>query len=354
MRPSRALVTLALAAALAVPAIVAGCGGSNVTPAPEHPFGAPPAPASGVRAWAAGENGALLVTTDGGASWERQKFFLPQRGIDVAFPDAQTGWLVTDAGTVLVTADGGAGWTVAEKVKLDVKAMAAADAEDAWLAGDSVGAAGGPGASAVLRTTDGGETWKKTPFGDVLLTDIAFSDARHGVLVALDRIWSTRDGGRTWHLRKQVPMTVLTSVAAGDALHAWVVGWGTQDGAPLVYATRDGGVTWRRLRIDVSAPKPDALQTKQIACAGEARLWVTCNGGVLATTDGGQTWQLQTVTAGQPQSIAAADEQHVLATTQDQAILATSDGGATWPAFGRDGFLTQPLVSIAALAGPAP
>ncbi len=205
MRLSRALAALALAAALAVPAILAGCGGSSVTTAPEHPFGAPPAPAPGVRAWAAGETGALLVTTDGGASWKRQKFFLPQRGVDVAFPDAQTGWLVTDAGTVLATADGGVGWTVVEKVKLDVKAMAAADAEDAWLAGNSVGAAGGPGASAVLRTTDGGETWKRTPFGDALLTDIAFSDARHGVLVALDRIWSTRDGGRTWHLRKQRP-----------------------------------------------------------------------------------------------------------------------------------------------------
>ena len=62
-----------------------------------------------------------------------------------------------------------------------------------------------------------------------------------------------------------------------------------------------------------------------------------------------QTWELQKVAAGRPQAIAAADEQHVLATTQGQAILATSDGGATWPAFGRDGFLTQPLVSIAAL-----
>ena len=234
-----------------------------------------------MHAWAAGETGALLVTSDGGATWKRQKFFLPQRGVDVAFPDAQTGWLVTDAGTVLATADGGAGWTVAEKVKLDVKAIAATDAAHAWLAGNAVGAAGEPGVSAVLRTTDGGETWKRTSFGDALLADVAFADARHGVLVALDRIWCTRDGGRTWRLRKQLPMTVLTSVAAGDARHAWVAGWGTQDGAPLVFATSDGGATWRRLRIDVPAPKPGALQTRQIACAGGSRLWVTCDAGVL-------------------------------------------------------------------------
>ena len=347
MRLARLPAALSLAASLLSLAILVGCGSAGGQ-APEHPFGDPPAPAPGVRAWAAGETGVLLVTADGGASWKRQRFFLPQRGVDVAFTDAQTGWLVTDAGTVLATTDGGAGWTVVEKVKLDVKALAAVDARTAWLAGNAVGAAGEPGASSVFRTTDGGDTWKRTSFGDALLADVAFADRRHGVLVALDRIWSTRDGGRSWRLRKQLPMTVLTSVVAGDSRYAWVAGWGTQDGAPLVCATRDGGATWRRLRVDVAAPEPGDLQTKQIVCAGESRLWLTCNAGVLATADGGETWALQKVAAGQPQAIAAADEQHVLATTQGQAILATADGGATWPAFGRDGFLAQPLVSIAA------
>jgi photosystem II stability/assembly factor-like uncharacterized protein len=289
------------------------------------------------------------VTSDGGASWKRQKFFLPQRGVDVAFIDARTGWLVTDAGTVLATTDGGAGWSVAEKVSLDVKAIAAVDADTAWLAGNAVGAAGEPGVSAVLRTTDGGTTWKRTSFGDALLADVGFTDARHGVLVALDRIWSTRDGGRTWRLRKQLPMTVLTSVAAGDSRQAWVAGWGTQDGAPLVWATGNGGATWRRLPIDVPAPEPGVLQTRQIACAGGSRLWVTCDAGVLSTTDAGKTWELREVAGGVPQAIAAADEAHVLATTQFKALLATSDGGATWPVFREDGLPAQPLVSITAL-----
>ena len=261
-----------LAAGLTLAALAAGAGcGSAGTEAPEHPFGDPPAAAAGVRAWAAGETGVLLVTADGGASWKRQKFFLRQRGVDVAFTDARTGWLVTDAGAVLATTDGGAGWTVAEVVKLDVKAVAAADADTAWLAGNAVGAAGEPGVSAVLSTTDAGETWERTSFGDALLADVAFADARHGVLVALDRIWSTRDGGRTWRLRKQLPMTVLTSVAAGDSRHAWVAGWGTQDGAPFVWATSDGGGSWRRLRIDVPEPKPGDLQTRQIACRRRVR-----------------------------------------------------------------------------------
>ncbi len=354
MRPARPLAALCFTIAFAALAALGGCGGDG-TEAPEHPFGEPPAPVPGVHAWAVGEPGVLLVTADGGASWTRQKFFLPQRGVDVAFTDVRTGWLVTDAGVVLATSDGGAAWTVVEQVKVAVKAIAAADAAHAWIVGGALGAAGEPGASAVFRTADGGATWRRTGFGMAQLADVAFADEQHGVLVALDRIWSTRDGGRTWRLRRELPMTVLTSVAAGDPRHAWVAGWDTQLGDPLVYATVDGGATWRRLRVDVPPAEPGALQARQIACAGASRLWITCSAGVLATADGGVTWQVQEVPAGQPLAVAAADEGHVLATTESQPILASADGGATWRAFGSKAFLEQPLVSITALtAEPSP
>jgi len=346
------VATLALVAAIASLALLAGCGGDGPEAA-DRPFGDPPVPVPGVRAWAAGEAGVLLVTADGGASWMRQEFFLPQRGVDVAFADAQTGWLVTDAGTVLATTDGGAGWTVVEQAKLTAKAIAATDARRAWIVGSSSVAADEPGASAILRTTDGGETWRRTGFGMAQLADVAFADERHGVLVALDRIWSTRDGGRSWRLRRELPMTVLTSVAAGDPRRFWVAGWDTQLGDPLVYATRDGGATWRRLRVDVAPAKPGELQARQIACAGES-LWITCAAGVLASADGGRTWELQQVPAGQPLAIAAADEEHVLATTASQPILASADGGATWRAFGPEAVLEQPLAAIdAVVAEPA-
>ena len=121
-----------------------------------------------------------------------------------------------------------------------------------------------------------------------------------------------------------------------------------------MFATRDGGATWRRLRVDVPPAEPGELQARQIACAGESRLWVTCAAGVLASVDGGETWELQQVPAGQPLAVAAADEQHVLATTGSQPILASADGGATWRAFGSEALLEQPLVAIdAVVAEPA-
>jgi photosystem II stability/assembly factor-like uncharacterized protein len=352
-----------LAVTTVIASAAAGCGAA-ATETPPQPFGTPPPPARGVHAWAAGEAGTLLVTADGGASWQRQRFYLTARALDVAFPDVRTGWLVTDRGAVLRTTDGGAAWDVLDVSKLRLKAVAATDALHAWVVGAVGASLGDPGTAVVQRTSDGGKTWTRSRFGDAMLADVAFSDARSGVLVALDRVWTTRDGGRTWKLRRQLGMTVLTSAFAGVAGHAWVAGWGTQDGAPFVLASEDGGATWRRLGIDVPAPSPGSLQAGQVVATGEGTrsagaspgrtsLWLTSAAGVLASTDAGETWALQQVPAGKPVALAAADGQHLLATTDGQPVLATSDGGATWYAFGRDGFLEQPLVSIAAVLAPA-
>ena len=338
---------MAVVLAAVVALIAAACGGDPAPP--DNPFGEPPAPAAGVYAWAVGEAGAVLVTADGGASWTRRSFFLPQRGVDVAFPTQTRGWLITDAGTVLSSVDGGATWTVREQARLQMNAVAATDADHAWVVGGTVDAAGEPGVSVVLSSDDGGETWKRRPFGAALLADIDFADDRHGWLVALDRVWSTKDGGRTWRLRRRLGMTVLTSVTSSDRRHAFVAGWGTLDGAPFLLVTRDGGVTWSRRPIDLEAPAPGGLQSQQIACAGADVLWVTCKAGIMATSDAGRTWELQKPPAGEPLGIAAADAEHVLATTYGQPILSSSDGGATWRASGKDGFLEQGLVSIAAV-----
>ncbi len=338
-------------AVLAAVAFLSACSGSAVE-TPSDVFGPPPPASPGVHAWAAGEVGELFVTEDGGATWGRQRFYLPQRGVEVAFSDADTGWLVTDAGTVLATTDGGVHWTVVKQIDLAVKALAAHGAACAWVVGHGAGETGGVGASVVLRTADGGSTWQRRGFG-IFPALVDMPGEGHGVLVALDRVWSTRDGGETWQRRRTLPMTVLTSVAMADPRHAWVAGWDTLTGAPLILATRDGGKTWRSLEAAAAQTEPGDLQARQIAAAGPDRLWVTCAAGVLATRDGGRNWELQAVPAGRPLAVAAADETHVLATTEGQPILATADGGTAWLAFGHDGLLTHPLVCITAVVAPS-
>jgi photosystem II stability/assembly factor-like uncharacterized protein len=329
--------------ALAVGIAAGGCGGSVQATAQ---YGPPPAPVAGVHAWAVGEPGTVLVTADGGASWTRRSLDLPERGVDVVFTDARNGWVVTDGGAVLSTGDGGAGWSIRYRAAIALDAVAATDGTHVWVLGNDQGGLG----AAVLRSTNGGNSWRRSSFGDAQLADVAFPDARHGVLIALDRIWTTGDGGRTWVLRRRLGMTVLTGVACSDRRTAWAVGWGTQDGAPLAFETSDGGVTWTRRLIDVPKPATGDLQCEQVVCSDATHLWVTCSAGVLASVDAGRTWALQTVPAGEPAGIAAADVRHLLATTNGQPILATADGGATWRAFGGEHFLTQPLLAVAAAA----
>lgn len=333
----RALVLAAVVLAALAP-ILAGCGGDSST---ANEFGPPPSPAAGVHAWAVGEAGDVLFTDDGGASWQRRAFGLSARAIDVAFSDASHGWLVTDDGTVLATEDGGVSWDVRRRTELRLFAVASTDADHVWALGD---------AGAVLRSDDGGRTWTRRGFGDSPLADVVFADARHGWLVGFYQIWATGDGGETWRLRESRDMAVLKGVACSDARHAWVVGWGTQDGAPLVLATLDGGASWRRQRIDLPESASGNLQLEQVTCAGESSLWATCGAGVVASADGGRTWVLQKVPGGAASfCIAAADGQHILATTNGQPILATSDGGDTWRAFGKAGYLEQSLGGISAV-----
>ena len=116
-RWARAAAVVVAAMPLALAAVAGGCGGGGHARRRSTPSGSrrrpPPASTPGLPASPA----SLLVTADGGATWKRQRFLLPQRGVDVAFTDVQTGWLVTDAGTVLATTDGGAAWTVVEQVE---------------------------------------------------------------------------------------------------------------------------------------------------------------------------------------------------------------------------------------------
>ena len=216
--------TGAAALCVVVAAALAGCGGKTSADSQTQQSGPPPSPAPGVLAWAAGEQGDVLGTRDGGAHWTRWSFFLHETGVDVDFSDAATGWLATDAGTVLRSTDSG------KDLEGDQGVLAAGQGarrrrRRPRLGGlQRDGAAGEPTGSYVFRTSDGGATWERAGFGGAQLADVSFADARHGVLVALDRIWTTSDGGGNWVLRRSIPLTVLEQVATGDPRHAW--SWG--------------------------------------------------------------------------------------------------------------------------------
>ncbi|WP_028222652.1 WD40/YVTN/BNR-like repeat-containing protein, partial [Paraburkholderia oxyphila] len=135
----------------------------------------------------------------------------------------------------------------------------------------------------------------------------------------------------TWHQAHEVPVSAtLSAVTFADAQRGWAVGqWG------VILATRDGGETWQKQRMDLSVDQPLFSVLFTSAQDGIAvGLWSL----MLATHDGGKTWTK--VTVPKPPGAGRADRNlyHVFADKQGALyidseqgmVLKSTDGGATW------------------------
>jgi photosystem II stability/assembly factor-like uncharacterized protein len=191
----------------------------------------------------------VLTTDDGGASWrEARRFTAAEFGgaepelYSVRFADKKKGWIVGNLARgedildslVLHTTDGGATWQRQrvpaddELIHLDLDGD-----KRGWIVGDK---------GTILRTTDGGETWTRLRTGtNATLFHVEFLDDERGWVVgARGTILRTIDGGDTW-------LTVVTPVAHGTLLsvsfanadEGWIVGRGG-----VILRSSDGGRTW--------------------------------------------------------------------------------------------------------------
>jgi photosystem II stability/assembly factor-like uncharacterized protein len=107
-----------------------------------------------VHGWAVGDNGTIRVTTNGGATWGSQSSGTTNELYGVAFTNAHRGWAVGEHGTIVGTADG-AGWRVQSSgVSAGLYGVAFADGENGWAVGDD---------SAIVATTTGGRGPDLTP-----------------------------------------------------------------------------------------------------------------------------------------------------------------------------------------------
>lgn len=110
--------------------------------------------------WAAG--GAILKTTDGGATWETQLATATVR--EIFFVDADAGFAVGGK-TMLRTKDGGATWTnvtPGDDRIVDLRGVHFLDAERGWVVGRGPDVTDGERTykrSLLLATTNGGESW---------------------------------------------------------------------------------------------------------------------------------------------------------------------------------------------------
>ena len=268
-----------------------------------------------------GGSGLMLMTSDGGKTWEKMEVDMRPPGAgqrpggagggppgggfgrggpaplyNIYFVDENVGFIIGGGGTILKTEDGGKTW---------VRKIAMSDAPGrggnprplrANLMGiqmisETTGFIAGT-ENTILKTTDGGETWvgssERARVGETRnnLEGIWFVSPTTGwVIGSFGTLLHTADGGETWEKRDPGFDNNLFGIHFLDENTGWISG---QEG--LILHTTDGGATWNQQEVESYDDLHDI--TFVDAMVGWA---VGGYNSILHTTDGGKTWTLSNI-----------------------------------------------------------
>ncbi|WP_422657698.1 WD40/YVTN/BNR-like repeat-containing protein [Paenibacillus sp. EC2-1] len=264
-------------------------------------------------AWAVTEELELYRTQDGGKEW-RKIGKAPMEGF-LHFTSSDTGFI----GHAL-TQDGGQTWTELNAPDGTVGEVYFHDKSIGWAVSQS-----NDHSFQLMRTTDGGATWRKTaskettdPLGDVVIRSMGKQDAwmevigGSGMNQTAYSLFHTSDGGNSW------TTVVANSTAGGGPAPGYPKG---DSDAP-----KNEGV----------APGPLYVVNKNTALMGGFCAPCDKPNTVGRTTDGGKTWEngKQALDGSRGQILAMADENHGWMITLDSeksaVLYKTTDGGIHW------------------------
>jgi len=144
-------------------------------------------------AWAVGDWGRIINTTDGASTWITQTSGTTSNLYGVSFTSVYTGWVVgEDDGTILHTINGGSTWiSQTSPTSNFLYGVFAVDAQTAWAVGEN---------GTILHTTNGGSTWTaQTSNTSYALTNVFAADDQTAWAVGdIGTILHTTNGGATW------------------------------------------------------------------------------------------------------------------------------------------------------------
>jgi photosystem II stability/assembly factor-like uncharacterized protein len=282
------------------------------------------------KCYVVGAEGALLTSTDGGATWTRSA--IAQRGdlswwdlYSIRFtPDGKTGWIGGEDGLILNSVDGGQTWNSQPSGTTEnIFRVAAVDSRTAYASGSN---------GLLMSTTDGGAHWQRqTQKSGLIFFDIAFPDPQNGWAVGeFETILHTTDGGRTWTpqmggKRANFKLPALFAVRFADAQHGWAAGQGG-----TLLRTDNGGANWQPVSAPSDSPMYSVVYAGGPSGGPPAQLWGSGDGGALlrvGLAGGAPTVQTPTVFSLSDVSF---NGNNGVAVGLGGTIVHTADGGAHW------------------------
>ncbi|MBI4528589.1 MAG: hypothetical protein HY695_32745 [Deltaproteobacteria bacterium] len=236
---------------------------------------------------AVGKFGLILLTKDGGKSWQEPPSGTTRALSATSFADDQRGLIVGSGGTILATSDGGNSWKAQNSgTKDQLLGVQALSPTSAFV----VGAFG-----TLLSTSDGGQSWvkqklswerlipsiiKESGYLEPNLNAVHFVNAQIGWIVGeFGLVLQTKDGGQTWASQNHgADLPQLFAVVFRDERNGWAIG---QDG--ILMKTIDGGKRW--VRGDLGTKR----NLYGISLDGHRGV-IVGDGVVFRSHDGGSSW----------------------------------------------------------------
>ncbi|MEP6903791.1 MAG: YCF48-related protein [Actinomycetota bacterium] len=240
----------------------------------------------------AGSHGTLLETKDGGKTWAKRKNFTEDKILQIYFSDIYNGWLLCERDIfsrganspsyLMKTNDGGETWKKVEfagsgrgritKIFFNQKGK-----------GIAIGESG-----AFFEFQNDKQTWEKSPSPiRYLLLDGFFSDDTHGTIVgAGGSLYFTEDAGANWNQANIFgdKSAKLNSVFFANGRNGWAVG-----SQGKIFQTMSSGKTWREQKSGVSKDLSDVF------FINTAEGWAVGDEGIiLHTKTAGNVWTLDT------------------------------------------------------------